>query len=144
MRRFFAAVLFVVLAAMLSLPSSCASQGEGERCDINAANNGSDDCNTGLVCTMPDQLHWPVTTDGGIPIHPSTPICCPPAGTAATTDVCKNMSPSIGSDAAIMDDGSMMMSEASSDAPVSDTGADASTDAPADTSSDAPTDATGQ
>jgi hypothetical protein len=138
-RKAFAAVLFLVPVGILSVPS-CANQGEGERCDINAANNGSDDCNSGLVCTPPDQLRWPVTMDGGIAQRPSTYICCPPNGVAATTDVCKNMTPSIGSDAAIMDDGSMM-SEASSDVM---SPSDAPNDSPADTSSDAPTDATGQ
>ena len=142
MRKAFAAFLFLVTLGVLSVPS-CANQGEGERCDINAATNGSDDCNAGLICTAPDQLRWPVTTDGGIAQRPATPICCPPAGGTATTDVCKNQMPSIGSDAAIVDDGSMM-SEASSDSPSETSSSDAPSDAPSDTSSDAPTDATGQ
>jgi hypothetical protein len=139
-RRVAFTVTIALLGGLVSIPS-CASQGEGQRCDVNAANNGSDDCNAGLVCTSNDQLRWPVTTDGGIAQKPATYICCPPPGTAATTDVCKNMMPSIGSDAAIPETGPSETS--TSDAP-NDSTSDSPDDSPTDTGSDAPTDATGQ
>ncbi len=138
------ATLAVLVGGSLAVLPSCDNQHEGERCDISAGNNGNDDCQAGLVCTAPDQLRWPVTTDGGIPQRPQTYICCPPIGGTVqpTTDVCKSAGSMYGSDAALpMTDGSMpeASSEASSDAPV-----DGPYDSPSDTStSDAPSDATG-
>jgi hypothetical protein len=140
-RKQILATVVVVVGGSLAFLPSCDSQHEGERCDILAANNGSDDCQAPLVCTPADQLRWPVTTDGGMPQTPQTPICCPPVGMPATTEVCKSMGSSFGSDAAIpMTEGgpeasSESGSEASSDAPV---------DSPADVASDAPADAVGQ
>lgn len=48
-----------------SLVFGCAKQGEGERCDLDAA--GNDDCDTGLVCV-----------DSALLADKSTDRCCPP------------------------------------------------------------------
>lgn len=139
MRRFIACLVFPVIGGFILL-SSCANQAEGERCDKLAGTMGTDDCQAGLICTPPDQLHWPATSDGGVTQRPATPICCPDPllGKPATADVCKNMTPPIGSDAAIPD-------SSTGDAPI-ESSSEASSDSPSEASdapSDAPSDATG-
>ncbi len=138
-RRFVGSLVFPLLAGFIML-SSCANQGEGERCDVNAGLMGTDDCQADLICTPSDQLRFPATSDGGVTQRPATPICCPDPlkGRPATAEVCKNMMSTIGSDAAIPDSASDAPAEASSEA---------SSDAPSDSqseASDAPSDVTGQ
>ncbi|MBI4703514.1 MAG: hypothetical protein HY744_20580, partial [Deltaproteobacteria bacterium] len=47
------AALALAALALGAVPSGCSLQAEGERCDRNA---GDDDCESGLVCTSPEQL----------------------------------------------------------------------------------------
>jgi hypothetical protein len=136
-RRYLASVA-CALAGGFILLSSCANQGEGQRCERLAANLGNDDCESGLVCTPNDQLRWPVQTDGGVLQTPQTYICCPPDRSLAKTAVCANFMPPLGSDASIPEGGG---SDAPSDAPA-ETSSDAPSDSPSE-ATDAPADATG-
>jgi hypothetical protein len=57
----------LVALAVASVAVGCSRQGEGERCDFDAA--GDDDCDSGLVCTTCERLADRVTDR-----------CCPPGG----------------------------------------------------------------
>jgi hypothetical protein len=127
-------LLLVVLASVpiaFLFPIGCSGQGEGERCDIHADNNGKDDCAGDLLCTPGGQLNGSNNTDR----------CCPSDRTTATTIVCQlpaaggiDAAPPIdaGQDAPATTDGPV------ADAPVSDA---PPTDAPSDSPVDAPVDA---
>lgn len=139
MRRSFVFASLVLLP--LSIVPACSNQGEGERCDVLAANNGNDDCQAGLECVPPGQLQWPAP-DGGKPQTTTTGICCPTNRSTARVDVCKMNSSNIGNDASFMPD----VIEASANEGGMDAGeggSDASTEA-GDAASDAPTDAPGE
>jgi hypothetical protein len=71
MRLRFVALLLPVLAA-LAFPS-CSNEGEGQPCDPKAGNSGTDDCASGLVCTV-------VSVQGD--------RCCPSDRTKAKTSEC--------------------------------------------------------
>lgn len=68
-----------VFAALLALPllvvivASCSNQGEGERCDTS-----SDDCQSGLVCTIVSAT-GSVSTEG---------FCCPANKAASSSENC--------------------------------------------------------
>ncbi len=69
------ALAFVALAPVVS---SCALQGEGDRCDLDAGVSGPDaDCEEGFVCTDPSKLQH----------SPAAAVCCPADG-SFTTIVC--------------------------------------------------------
>jgi hypothetical protein len=57
----------LIALAIASVAVGCSRQGEGERCDFDAA--GHDDCDSGLVCITCDRLADRVTDR-----------CCPPGG----------------------------------------------------------------
>ena len=57
----------------------CSKQAEGERCDTN---NGSLDCETGLVCRSASQLSLPGNTVGFA-------LCCPIDGIIPNEDACR-------------------------------------------------------
>lgn len=103
----------------IALVVSCAGQAEGDRCQL--ANN-NDDCQAGLVCTQ------------GAKLNRNYDLCCPPEGTAVTSDSCKVAPISPGSDAAITDG-------STTDTGVKDTGTtDSSSDAASDASDASATD----
>lgn len=58
-----------------ALVPGCSKQGEGERCDKDAARN--EDCDSGLVCIPKNQL-----------ADESTDRCCPPDGSAISDSRC--------------------------------------------------------
>jgi hypothetical protein len=64
-----AAALLAVLAS-----GACSNQGEGEACDSRADNQGTSDCQDGLVCR----------SISGV----SGPRCCPPPGQQTSSAVC--------------------------------------------------------
>jgi len=69
----------LALAFLAGVPvvTSCALQGEGERCDLDAGASGPDsDCEEGLVCTDPSKLQH----------SPAASICCPADGAFTTID----------------------------------------------------------
>ncbi len=90
-----AAVGFVVIVPT----ASCATHGEGERCETN---NNNDDCDNGLICTPGGQIT--IVTEAGVN-NSSADICCPPDRSQATTDICKLNPLSPGSDASLPDTG---------------------------------------
>lgn len=142
MRRSLLAILLVAGPTAGLLAPACANQGEGERCDTFAGNNGNDDCQSGLVCIGPGQLQWPAP-EGGNPQTTTTGICCPPqGGRAPTTAVCGMMSSGFNNDAVApppdasegggpIDGGEGGRVDASDASDASD-GADAPADAPED------------
>jgi hypothetical protein len=75
-------LLAVTLASLGALvaSSACSNQSEGEFCDPNAGNNGSDDCQDGLVCK---------TAPGVVGVNASR--CCPMDPTIAKTSACQEM-----------------------------------------------------
>jgi hypothetical protein len=81
-----ALLLAVTLASLGALvaASACSSQGEGEFCDPNAGNNGSDDCQDGLVCK---------TAPGVVGVNASR--CCPMDPSLAKTSACEEMAGNI-------------------------------------------------
>jgi hypothetical protein len=58
-----------------ALVPGCAKQGEGERCDQQAA--GNEDCDSGLVCVLASDL-----------ADESTDRCCPPEGEGTSDSRC--------------------------------------------------------
>lgn len=68
-------VLGLALFAWAPTMTSCALQGEGERCDLDNGVSGEDaDCDDGLVCTDPSTLQH----------SPQASICCPADGSFTT------------------------------------------------------------
>jgi hypothetical protein len=78
MTRSILSVLFVIGGFVAS--SACASQSEGERCDTNS---GSDDCETGLVCTPASQL-----AVGAKQNNATWGLCCPVDKTRQPVEAC--------------------------------------------------------
>jgi hypothetical protein len=76
--------LVVCALPLVGLVGGCSNQGEGERCDVNAA-----DCETGLVCQIPIAA-------------PYYGVCCPPPPAQSTAPACNPgiIPPEAGSDAA--------------------------------------------
>jgi hypothetical protein len=108
------------LASASSVLPACSNQGEGERCDLQADNNGNDDCNSGLVCTAKAVLG----------LNPKTDLCCPQDRTQATTPQCAINQGGLDASPAPPDSGS--------DAPTDDMGAgDSMGDTPTESASDA-------
>ena len=126
--------LLLLLTVFMSLPlviaaPGCSGQGEGERCDVRADNNGTEDCAGDLVCIKAGDLNGS-----------NTDRCCPADRTGATTDVCK-LPTAGGIDGAPPPDAGPSPDATSGDAP-SDAPSDSPTpDAPTDSASDAPSDA---
>jgi len=81
---------FVTLAA-------CSNQGEGDRCQ---AENGNDDCQTGLVCLAATQKSF----NGGVglvnPPYNNSDRCCPYERATATHPACQPLSTSATGDGA--------------------------------------------
>jgi hypothetical protein len=75
-------LLAVTLASLGTLvaSSACSNQGEGEFCDPNNGNNGSDDCQDGLVCKPAPGL-----------VGVNTSRCCPMEPSLAKTAACAEM-----------------------------------------------------
>lgn len=103
---------------LAALVASCTGQAEGDRCQL--ANN-NDDCQAGLVCTQ------------GAKLNRNYDLCCPPEGTAVTSDSCKVAPISPGSDASITDG-------ATTDTGAKDTGTSDANDAATSDASDAASD----
>jgi hypothetical protein len=124
-------VILAIVPIAFVLPAGCSGQGEGERCDVHADNNGNDDCAGDLVCTAGGNLNGSNNTDR----------CCPADRTKATTLVCQlptaggidtTPPPDASTDAPAAD--AAVSDAPASDAPV-DT-ADAPSDAPVDAAED--------
>ena len=64
--------------ATLAVIGGCSGQGEGERCDHRAANNGDSDCQNGLTCQNPAS---------NIAVSPYG-VCCPEDLALAKTSAC--------------------------------------------------------
>lgn len=74
-------LLLAILAVGFFSGSACSNQAEGARCDVA---NGSDDCDTGLVCTPASQLAIGAKETGA-----TWAVCCPPRGaTQPTVEAC--------------------------------------------------------
>jgi hypothetical protein len=71
---------WLALLSLASVGGACSpfDQGEGGVCDINAPNNGSDDCQNGLSCQEAQ----------GARTSPNPYRCCPGDLALATTSVC--------------------------------------------------------
>jgi len=68
------ALLFAPCLVVVGLLAACDRQGEGQVCDPRAANNGNDDCQSGLACqTIPGAANA---------------TCCPPNLAQATVAAC--------------------------------------------------------
>jgi hypothetical protein len=81
MARFTLVRTFVLAACFaFTIAQGCARQGEGERCEPNAAQD--DDCDDGLDCVPGKELvdNVPTADDFG--------RCCPPVGQAISDDRC--------------------------------------------------------
>jgi hypothetical protein len=91
--------------AIVVLAGACNNQGEGDICDINAGNNGDNDCQSGLDC---------VSAPGAMG-SPNPYRCCPTDLTQASSAVCMLSGSSGNTNTA---------------APVADASSDASIDAP--------------
>lgn len=74
-------VVLGVSALLVAIASACSQQGEGERCDREAA--GDSDCESPLVCTD-------FTPNMAAPNKIER--CCPPAGIAVTDERCERSS----------------------------------------------------
>ena len=119
----------LLLAALVGALGAhgCSNYGEGERCELDSANGGNDDCQDGLECRN-------VGTNGA--------RCCPPDPNAASPgSICAQRQAPVTNDAAPSTpdsggsaDSGKDASDGAADAPV-----DSSTDAPVDSSPDAPT-----
>jgi hypothetical protein len=110
----------------------CSGQGEGERCDRQADDNGKGDCAGDLVCVKHEDLNGA-----------STDRCCPADRSRATTPVCQ-LATAGGLDAAPppVDAAPDAQSDAPvADGPVDSAATDAPIDAPVDAGQDAPADA---
>src|SRR4051812_9040304 len=94
MNRAIAVHLFALAMGFAAVvgPAGCSNQGEGQPCDTN---NGSDDCDTGLVCTSKAQLNR--NTDLCCPLGPATVASCNKGGAMTTPD---GSTPDAGSEAA--------------------------------------------
>jgi hypothetical protein len=119
------ALALAAIGAAASLVVACSGQGEGERCSLQADNNGNDDCAGDLVCTAAGSLNGS-----------STDRCCPQNRAQSTTPVCATQT-ATGIDAgAPIDSGSTDAGtdggDASKDSPSGETGSDGGSDAPAD------------
>ena len=75
-----------LLVLVAALPSACADQGEGERCD---RENNNADCEPGLVCTAIEQLA------GGEKGPPGAALCCPANSEEARVEACQGASSTI-------------------------------------------------
>jgi hypothetical protein len=76
MRSRFSFLLLPLVAALsLALFGACQNEGEGQPCDTNAGNAGSDDCRSPLICTT------------GLN-NAMDPRCCPQDRANATTPEC--------------------------------------------------------
>jgi hypothetical protein len=86
------AALPLLTLLLAGLAGACSNQGEGERCDQLADNNGDSDCNDGLTCQNIGNYGF---------------ICCPADRTQATTTQCALNNPGINADSSPPgDDGS--------------------------------------
>ena len=136
--RLFVAAIPALVAAGALIPLACSGQGEGERCDTQSDNNGTDDCAGNLVCVPAGQL-----------TNSSTDRCCPADRSQATVPVCQvptsggvDSGPPTVTDAGDAATDSPVDSPApvdSGDAGPGDAGGDVETDAVADGPTDAPT-----
>jgi hypothetical protein len=114
-----AALAFAVLSA-------CSGQGEGELCNTNAGNQGSDDCQSGLACVVNPTADMNACGANAITPCKSLGRCCPPDPSQATTAVCSSNS------------GGLDASPAPPDATSEETpSAEASADAPAESTAEA-------
>jgi hypothetical protein len=128
--------LFIVALTVAAGAPACSSQGEGDVCDQNAGNMGTDDCQSGLVCMAVSNLGT---------------RCCPPPPAQATTGICASHIPTVNpnaetgppSDAAVGD----VTVEGAPDAPNTEAapegGPDSGVDAPGEAAADAPQDSPG-
>ncbi len=107
-------ILPTALISAVALMMSCSQQGEGERCDRRAGNNGSDDCASGLVCADRTNLNGAT----GIPTDSTEGRCCPANRATATERICQQTNGGIGSDSGTPD----------AVGAVEDSGSDATTD----------------
>ncbi len=116
---------------------ACSDQGEGERCDRRAENQGSNDCNSGLVCTAAGELNGATTTQIG------EGRCCPVDRQTATTVVCSRAPAPAGGDAAPPPEtGAPAVTDGGSDAEGGpDTGAEGGLDAALESGADTGPDA---
>ncbi len=118
------ALLFAALVGALGA-HGCSNYGEGERCELDSANGGNDDCQDGLVCRN-------VGTNGA--------RCCPPdPNAAAPGSICGQRQGNVGNDAAPSTPDSGGGSDSGKDA--ADGAVDAVVDAPSEVGSDSSTDA---
>jgi hypothetical protein len=147
LKRLSISVAVAILALVASMPlgmAGCNNQGEGERCTFfkggDAGENGTDECSSGLVC-VPTSYYTSITaTTGGVG---ELGVCCPPAGTPATSAACMAMvggstmaGPPIGDGGFDGDTGAGATKDAGHDAP-RDTGEAAPHDAGHDATHDA-------
>ena len=107
------------------LAGACSNQGEAQRCDPLADNNGSSDCSDGLVCTN-------VPNNGGY-------ICCPADRRTATTSQCALSNSGVNGDGAPPpgDDAAADSSTDGSGDGATDGAGDSPSDAPVESASDA-------
>lgn len=88
-RKRFVGVWAVITTVMLAAAAACSNAGEGDRCEIL---NGSEDCQSGLVCTQ-------VASQ-------TSAVCCPPDRRTATALACtQNVTPITGDAAPPADTG---------------------------------------
>ena len=134
-RSFLALAAVVAVAGAAAFIPACSNEGEGERCDIRGDNNGNDECQSGLTCTLGTSL----------PSKPGSDVCCP-SDLTSTTPICSRQT---GIDAGLPPIDASPSGADSGDATVvtdtgidtgSDTGTDAGTDS-GDAASDAVADA---
>ena len=124
--RFVGVVMASLLCAFAAL-TACSNQTEGDRCQ---AENGNDDCQSGLVCLASSQKPF----NGGVglvnPPFNNSDRCCPADRATATHPACVNLT-SIGGDSAAPPDATGPTPDATPDTgtdtstPVTDSGNDA-------------------
>jgi hypothetical protein len=117
--------LVTAFVAACVLLVACSDQGEGERCDLA---NGNNDCQAGLVCKPPTEVH----------VNGDYDVCCPLDPNKATPgSVCATGSSSLGDSSAPEPDSGDESSDAGTDT-TTEAGADGETDASNDSPVDAP------
>lgn len=95
----FVGIMMATLVGGLVTLAACSNQAEGDRCQ---AENGNDDCQSGLVCLAATQKAFNGSTEGLVNApYNNSDRCCPAQRSNATHPACVLLSPTVtGTDAA--------------------------------------------
>ncbi len=93
----FVGIMMATLVGGLVTLAACSNQAEGDRCQ---AENGNDDCQSGLVCLAATQKSFNGGTGLVNPPYNSSDRCCPLDRSTATHPACVNLQTTITGDGA--------------------------------------------